>query len=115
MTWLSACPLSDLRGGEMRGVVVAGHRVLLVNVKGSLHAFPDRCAHKGVPLSLGRLQDGVITCWAHEWQYDACTGAGINPDDVALLRIPLKVEQGRILIDVSADPAGAEDGTDDER
>jgi toluene monooxygenase system ferredoxin subunit len=107
MTWHAACPLADLRGGEMRGLNVEGRRVLLVNVKGHLSAFSDRCLHQAVPLSLGRLQDGVITCWAHEWQYDACTGVGINPDNVELTRFPLKIEEGQIFIDFAEDPAGA--------
>ena len=83
-----------------------GRRVLLVNVKGQLNAFVDRCLHQAVPLSLGRLQGGVITCWAHEWQYDACTGASINPDNVELTRFPLKIEGGEIFVELSDDPQG---------
>jgi toluene monooxygenase system ferredoxin subunit len=96
------CPKSDLWSGEMRGFEVAGRKVLLVNVDGAISAFPDRCLHQGVALSAGRLQGRVLTCWAHEWQYDACTGAGINPEGVALPRYPLEIRAGEIWIDLDA-------------
>ena len=98
--WRRACPLTDLRGGEMRPFELGGLRLLLVNNGGVVSAFPDRCLHQGVPLSRGRLARGVITCWAHEWQYDAQTGAGINPDNVALARCPVEVRDGEIWVDL---------------
>lgn len=94
------CQLADLWVGEMRAVEVAGRQVVLINVGGDVSAFPDRCLHKGVALSAGRLQGCVLTCWAHEWQYDARTGAGINPQGVALTRYPLEIRDGEIWIDV---------------
>ena len=75
---------------------------------GRVQAFEDRCAHQGVPLSLGRLHAGVLTCGAHEWQYDARTGQGINPSSAKLSRFPVEIRNGEIWIDVDdpLDPAG---------
>jgi toluene monooxygenase system ferredoxin subunit len=84
----------------MRGVDVAGRRVVLVNEGGTPSAFADRCAHQGVPISEGRLQGGVITCRAHEWQYDARTGQGINPASARLVRYPVEIRDGEIWVDV---------------
>jgi toluene monooxygenase system ferredoxin subunit len=95
-----ACPLSDLWVGEMRGFDLRGQRVVLINERGQLAAFADRCAHQGVPISEGRLRDGVITCRAHEWQYDACTGKGLNPDSARLSAYPLEIRDGEIWVDV---------------
>jgi toluene monooxygenase system ferredoxin subunit len=95
-----ACPLTDLWVGEMRGFTLRGRRVALINEGGHLSAFADRCAHQGVPISEGRLQGGVITCRAHEWQYDARTGQGINPSSARLSRYPVEIRDGEIWIDV---------------
>jgi toluene monooxygenase system ferredoxin subunit len=94
--------LRDLWRGEMRPLVVDGQRILLIHTTAGLTAIPDRCLHQGVPLSTGRLQGCVLTCSAHEWQYDVCTGAGLNPDNVRLLRFPVEVRDGEIWIDVDA-------------
>jgi toluene monooxygenase system ferredoxin subunit len=95
-----ACPLDELWVGEMRGITLRGQRVVLINEGGQVSAFADRCAHQGIPLSEGRLRDGVITCRVHEWQYDARTGEGINPCSAHLSRFPLEIRDGEIWVDV---------------
>jgi toluene monooxygenase system ferredoxin subunit len=88
--------------GEMIGLVVEGRRVLLVRVDGCLHAYEDRCAHLGLALSDGALCDGVITCAAHQYQYDARTGCGVNPAAVRLreFRVEAAGDDAIIEIDV---------------
>jgi toluene monooxygenase system ferredoxin subunit len=100
MAFREAATLDQVWSGEMLPVVLEGVRVLLVNHQGELSAFEDRCAHQGVPLSLGRLQGGVLCCSAHEWQYDARTGCGLNPSAARLKRYPVRVEGERILVDL---------------
>jgi toluene monooxygenase system ferredoxin subunit len=95
-----AADSDGLWDGEMVGVTVAGLRVLLVRVEGHVFAYEDRCVHQAVALSGGRLDGAVITCPAHEWQYDARTGAGINPQGPRLRVLPVRVERGSILVDV---------------
>ena len=86
--------------GEMVGVDVGGRRVLLVNVAGEVCAFEDRCLHRSMPLSEGRLVDRRLVCRAHAWSYDACTGHGVNPDNVSLRRYPVEITGGEIRVDV---------------
>jgi toluene monooxygenase system ferredoxin subunit len=83
--------------GEMKGVLVDGRRVLVLRLEDGVFAYEDRCAHLGVPLSEGTLEAGVLTCRAHHFQYDARTGAGINPRDVKLAAVPLRVDAGLIV------------------
>jgi toluene monooxygenase system ferredoxin subunit len=95
---------AELWAGEMRSVRVDGRPVLLMNVDGKICAFEDRCRHQGVPLSEGRLAGCVLTCRAHEWQYDAATGCGLNPTTVRLVAFPTRVEAGAIWVDVAEQP-----------
>jgi toluene monooxygenase system ferredoxin subunit len=44
----------------------------------------------------------VLTCSAHEWQYDARTGRGLNPANVTLPRYPVEVRNAEIWIDCDA-------------
>ena len=44
---------------------------------GEVRALADRCAHRFVPLSAGRLDDGIIECGYHGMRFDetgACVG-----------------------------------------
>lgn len=88
--------------GEMRGLTLRGRRVLVLRTEDGVHAYEDRCAHLGLPLSLGKLEGGVITCPAHHYQYDACSGCGVNPRRVQLRAYPVKVTDGNITVDIDA-------------
>ena len=84
MTRAAVLRESELWVGEMRGLVVEGRRLLLVRTEEAICVYEDRCAHLGLPLSAGKLENGVITCPHHRYAYDARTGRGINPGNVAL-------------------------------
>lgn len=94
--------LGELWDGEMAPRTVGGRRVLLVRLGDEVRAYEDRCVHLGVALSEGRLDDRVITCSAHHYQFDAGTGRGINPRAACLTRYPVKVVEGAIWVDVTA-------------
>ena len=101
MTFCKAATLDDVWAGEKLGVVVGGRPLLLVNVEGTVCAYEDRCRHKGVALSLGKLDGHVLACSVHGWLYDARTGAGINPESAMLPRFPVRIEGNDILVDVT--------------
>ena len=90
----------DLWGGEMVGVQIDGQPVLLVNLNGEVHAYEDRCLHRAMPLSRGKLSGTVLVCGAHRWEYDLCTGHGINPAGIALRSFAVQIADGAILVDV---------------
>lgn len=65
-------------------VVVAGEPVVLFrDGRGGLGALLDRCPHRGVALSLGRVtSEGELECAFHGWRFDAAganRGAPLNP------------------------------------
>jgi toluene monooxygenase system ferredoxin subunit len=93
-------PTDDLWEGEMRGVVARRRKILLLRLDGVVRAYEDRCAHLGVPLSEGTLAGGVLTCRAHCYEYDARTGAGLNPQTVCLTCIRAEERDGRIFVEV---------------
>lgn len=102
MACRTALRKSELWIGEMVGLELQGLRVLIMNVEGNICAYEDRCLHKSLPLSQGKLVGSRLFCRAHDWEYDACTGHGINPSGVALRRYEVQVEAGEILVKIDA-------------
>lgn len=88
----------ELWDGEHRGIVVDGKPVLIVRIDGTIRAYADRCAHLGVKLSDGALDGCVLTCRAHHYTYDVCTGKGINPASAKLVEYPLEIVDGEIVV-----------------
>jgi nitrite reductase/ring-hydroxylating ferredoxin subunit len=95
----------DLWVGEMRGVVVDGVPVLLVGLDDGVRAYEDRCLHKGVALSAGRLSGTRLVCSVHAWEYDVSSGRGLNPASVCLRSFPVRVAGDDIEVDVGAGAA----------
>ena len=61
----------DVVTGALVPLRVAGERVLLFrDDQGQIAALIDRCPHRGVALSLGKLEDGVVECPFHGWRFD---------------------------------------------
>jgi toluene monooxygenase system ferredoxin subunit len=100
MAFHKVATLDDLWSGEMTSVVVEGKHVLLINIDDTIHAYEDACPHKRTPLHVGSLDGTVLTCATHQWEFDACTGAGINPDNTCLEAFAVEVHNGDILVDV---------------
>ena len=65
-------------------------------------AVDDKCPHKGGPLSQGLVHDRSVTCPLHNWVIALDTGAAQGADAGKAGTYPLKVENGRILLDCSA-------------
>jgi toluene monooxygenase system ferredoxin subunit len=100
MAFETACTSDEIWTGEMLARRVAGRPVLLARVGGVVLAYEDRCPHLGVALSGGRLSGSTLTCAAHLWEYDLASGRGINPASACLRRFPVRIEDGRVFVDV---------------
>jgi len=100
MTRVRAATLADFGSEALLPRLVAGRRLLLVQAGCQMCAYEDRCAHLGLPLSGGRLEGGSLICPAHEWEYDACTGRGLNPSTVCLKSFPVTIDDGQILVEL---------------
>lgn len=77
--------------GEMESFDVGDAEVLVVKVDGQIRAYDGICPHQSQSLVEGELDAGVLTCRAHEWQFNARTGEGINPKGSCLLRHDVRV------------------------
>ena len=100
--WTYAGDLNELWEGEMCGVSLAGLQLVMCNVDGQVFVYADRCPHLSSRLSEGRLDGRLITCAAHEWVFDACSGHGVNPRTVCLLRYPVQVVEDVIFVNLEA-------------
>ncbi len=82
--WVPLCLARDVAAGRPTPLVVAGEPIVLFrNDQGGIMALIDRCPHRGVALSLGKIECGAIVCPFHGWQFDGagqCLTVPWNPD-----------------------------------
>jgi toluene monooxygenase system ferredoxin subunit len=91
--------IEDLWSGEMIGLEVNGEPILLVNVENRIYAYADVCPHQKSRLSEGTLTGKVLRCARHHWEFDVCSGSGVNPRNSCLKVFPIRVDGEDILVD----------------
>ncbi|WP_417243780.1 nitrite reductase small subunit NirD [Celeribacter sp.] len=63
-------------------------------------ALDNACPHKNGPLADGIVHGASVTCPLHNWVISLETGMVQGPDEGQVATYPVRVEQGRILLDV---------------
>lgn len=71
-------------------VTLLGEKVVLFRTSQGVHAMKDLCIHRGVPLSLGRVEKDEIVCAYHGWRYNSQGNCVCIPALPAKQAIPLK-------------------------
>jgi len=100
--WIAIGEVSDIprrgarcvRNGEM---TIAVFRT----VDDRIFALEDKCPHKNGPLSQGIVHDGCVTCPLHNWVISLESGQAQGADEGAVVTIPVRVENGSILLSIA--------------
>ena len=96
---------------ELAQIPVLGSRVVeapemrIALFRGSddqVYAIRDACPHKNGPLSQGIMHGHSVTCPLHNWRIDLTDGQALGPDEGCVNLYPVKVEEGRIYLQLVA-------------
>ena len=99
MARAAAGRLDALTAGVPRLAEVNGLRVVLVRAGDTVYALADACAHRGGPLSEGRLSGTRLACPWHGWHYDVKTGQCVFPGrGASVASYPVEVADGEIFL-----------------
>ena len=100
MSWIDIGALDDI---PLRGARVvktrAGCVALFRTEAEEVFATSNTCAHKGGPLSEGIVHGRRVTCPLHNWVWSLETGEAQGADEGRISTYPVRVQDGRILID----------------
>jgi len=94
-------PLAGVAVGRPMLVEAEGARLVLVRVGDRVHALGDVCAHKGGPLSEGKLSGTRLACPWHGWMYDVRTGQCMFPGrGAAVASYAARMEGDDVLVEL---------------
>lgn len=98
--WFRVLDLDELPEGRVK-TVVAGHKSLaLTHHQGQYGALDNRCPHQGGPLGEGFIENGLLRCPWHGWDYCPLTGqppGDLDVDD-ALETFPVEVRDDGVYV-----------------
>ena len=101
MAFVRAARTVDVPEGTIHEVQVEGKTVALANVVGKFCAIDNSCLHRGGPLGQGSLQDKIVTCPWHGWEYDVTTGKVVQNPTVGVACYPTEVRGDEVFIDIA--------------
>ena len=112
---------NELKSGQMKMFNVGKDEILLARVGDNFYAADNHCPHMNARLSEGKLEKTIITCPRHHSQFDLVDGHVVEWTDWSGVKLSLakmfksprpvkvhrvKVEGGKVLVEVDKVPAG---------
>jgi len=94
--WYPALFSNELLEGETKSVTICGEPILLRRENGKVYAVEDRCAHRGVRISMKpyNFKPGRVTCWYHGFTFSLETGTLetiiASPNDPLIGQVSIK-------------------------
>lgn len=93
----------ELVEGRVMTVTADDHDYCLAHNEGKYCALDNKCPHQGGPLGEGSIENGLLRCPWHGWDYDPCSGKVPGYDD-GVDTYETKVEDGSVYIKAKVKP-----------
>ncbi len=71
----------QLQENRVMTVVAGRKQICLTHFEGKISALDNHCPHQGGPLGEGSIENGILRCPWHGWDYHPCTGKAPGFDD----------------------------------
>jgi nitrite reductase (NADH) small subunit len=88
----------DIPEGEGRAYAVNGRMVAVFNTDKGFFAIDDFCPHMGASLAAGYVEDGLVTCPWHAWQFCVNDGTWCDNPKLKVDCFELKLDGDDILV-----------------
>jgi thiamine pyrophosphate-dependent acetolactate synthase large subunit-like protein/nitrite reductase/ring-hydroxylating ferredoxin subunit len=90
----------ELPEGRVKTVTANHKGICLTHFKGKFSALDNRCPHQGGPLGEGSIENGLLRCPWHGWDFDPCTGLPPGGYDDGIETFEVKEEDNAIFVGV---------------
>jgi phenylpropionate dioxygenase-like ring-hydroxylating dioxygenase large terminal subunit len=107
--WHPVAYRPEVRARPLPIQLLGENLVAFRDAAGGIAVLQDRCPHRGVPLSQGRLRDGTLVCPYHGWRFAGdgrlveVPGARTCPP-VKARALPVREDAGLVWTCLAADP-----------
>lgn len=103
LNWIKVLEDSaQLPEGRVRSVSAGHIDIALTHYEGEIAALDNKCPHQGGPLGEGSIENGLLRCPWHGWDYHPCTGKAPGFDD-GVDTYPVEIREGAVYVGIEAD------------
>ncbi|MBD2245714.1 NifU family protein [Nostoc sp. FACHB-888] len=97
-TWMKVATLDEVPEFSVVVVQLAGTSLILHRQGATVKCYRNGCAHLGSPLEKGKVENGIISCPSHGFQYKLETGECLTAPDISLQSYPVKIKGDKVFV-----------------
>jgi len=97
-TWIKVATIDQVPEFSVLAVKIAGNSLILHRQGVTVTCYHNACTHLGSSLEEGKVENGIITCPSHGFQYKLKTGQCLTAPDVSLHSYPLKIKDDKVFV-----------------
>jgi len=101
--WYKALELDELPEGRVMAKAIGVHTACMTHFEGEYAALLNKCPHQGGPLGEGSIENGMLRCPWHGWDYHPTTGSPPDGYGDCVPRFPVEVREDGIYVAVEED------------
>ncbi len=99
--WVFVCTLDSIPENGIKLASVQNNEVLLSRFGERVTCYQNACAHLGMPLDMGEVTEGILTCPHHGFQYSLESGECLTAPEVQLHTHAVRVSSNRVEVKLS--------------
>ncbi|MEH2179418.1 NifU family protein [Nostoc sp.] len=97
-TWIKVATIEQVPEFSVLAVQLAGSSLILHRQGITVRCYRNACTHLGSALDQGKVENGIITCPSHGFQYKLETGECLTAPDVSLESYPVKIKDDKVFV-----------------
>ena len=101
--WHKVLDPDELGEGRVQSVTCGLHTICVTRHEGAYGALANRCPHQGGPLGEGSIENGLLRCPWHGWDYHPITGKAPGFDD-GVATYPIEVRDDGVYVAFEEEP-----------
>jgi len=99
--WVFVCELDSIPENKIKVSNVGNNEVLLSRFDNKVTCYENSCAHMGMPLDMGDVNQGILVCPHHGFEYSLQTGECLTAPEVQLHTHAVRVIGNKVEVKLS--------------
>ena len=99
-TWMKVATIDQVPEFSVLAVQLAGNLLILHRQGVRVTCYRNACTHLGSPLEKGKVENGIITCPSHGFQYKLETGECLTAPDISLQSYPVQIKEDKVFVKI---------------
>lgn len=112
LTWHKALTKDELPEGRVKTVTLGTQSLCMTHHEGTYAALCNSCPHQGGPLGEGSIENGMLRCPWHGWDYDPTTGKAPGGYEDGVPTYAVEVREDGVYVGIEEEAPHVQDVSD---